>query len=273
MSNLNLSRTFNEKERRNLNIESYSDLENKIYSITKYQTQYIKKILIELSKNNPENADIICNFIINEQNEINIKESTKEWKIKILVLLCKYLKNKSFKSITKEEILSYLNSSRKPESIDPMHKSIGTWNNRQLLFLKFFKWLYHQNEDPRNRQTPTCMQGVKQLPRKEKSAYKASDLWAEEQNSIFLKYCPSSRDRCYHAMANDMSARPHEILNLRIGDIKFKFAKDRRQYAEVQINGKTGSRIIPLFSSIPFIKEWILNHPFRDNPNSWLFVS
>lgn len=274
MSNLNLSTTTEHKEVvKNVTIENYSNLENKINSITKYQTHYIKKILTELSQKNPENANIICIFIINEQNEINIKESTKEWKIKILVLLSKYLNNKSFREITKEDILDYLNSSRKPESIDPRHKSIGTWNNRQLLFLKFFKWLYNPDLDTRKRPTPICMQGIKQLPRKEKSAYEATDLWTKTQHMIFLKYCPSIRDRCYHAMAIDMSARPHEILNLKISQIVFKIAKGGKQYAEVQINGKTGSRVLPLFSSIPYVKEWLLNHPTRDNPNSWLYIS
>jgi hypothetical protein len=43
---------------------------------------------------------------------------------------------------------------------------------------------------------------------------------------IFLKYYPSIRDRCYHAMAIDMSAHPHEILNLKIHKIVFEKAKD-----------------------------------------------
>jgi hypothetical protein len=38
-------------------------------------------------------------------------------------------------------------------------------------------------------------------------------------------------------MANDMSARPHEILNLRIKDIIFKSTDEGIQYAEVLIRG------------------------------------
>jgi hypothetical protein len=54
----------------------------------------------------------------------------------------------------------------------------------------------------------------KKTPTQEKSQYKPSSLWDALEHAVFLKYCPSKRDRCYHAMANDMSARPHEILNL-----------------------------------------------------------
>jgi hypothetical protein len=39
------------------------------------------------------------------------------------------------------------------------------------------------------------------------------------------------------------------------------------QYAEVLVNGKTGSRTILLFNSIPFIKGWLDDHPQMTNPN------
>lgn len=91
-------------------------------------------------------------------------------------------------------------------------------------YFKFFRWLHSPNEpDARRRNAPNCMIGIKRLPRKEKSPYKPEDMWSTEENAIFLKYCPYPRDRCYHAMANDTSARPHELLNLKIKDIKFKY--------------------------------------------------
>ena len=54
----------------------------------------------------------------------------------------------------------------------------------------------------------------------------------QESMPLFLKYCPDKRDSCYHAMANDMSARPHELLGLKISDIKFNVTEDGLQYAE-----------------------------------------
>lgn len=253
---------------------TYPELKNKINDVTKYQDKYVKKILNRLAENSTENTSIICDFITAEKNEINIKESTKEWKIKNLILLSRFLNNKSFTQMTKHDILAYLNSARKPESIDPLHKSIGTWNNRQILFLKFFRWLYNTDEpDHKKRITPTCMQGIRRLPRQEKSPYKPSDLWTNEEHSAFLKYCPSKRDSAFHAMANDTSARPHELLNLRIKDIKFKITTNGIQYGEILVSGKTKTRTLPLITSMSYVKDWLLNHPVVENADSWLFVS
>lgn len=88
---------------------------------------------------------------------------------------------------------------------------------------------------------------------------------------LFLKWVTNKRDRCYHTMARDLSARPHEILNLKIKGVVFKTAGNK-QYAEVLVNGKTGSRPIPLIQSIPYVKEWLSNHPSRNNSNSPLFI-
>jgi hypothetical protein len=83
--------------------------------------------------------------------------------------------------------------------------------------------------------------GIKRLKRKEISCYKPSDLWTQEDDLLFLRWVTNKRDRCYHTMARDLSARPHEILNLKIKDVVFKTAGNK-QYAEVLVNGKTGSR-------------------------------
>jgi integrase len=103
----------------------------------------------------------------------------------------------------------------------------------------------------------------KQLPRKEKSPYKPDDMWTGEEHAIFLKYCPYSRDKCYHAMAFDTSARPHELLSLKIKDIKFKISSDSIQYAEVTVDGKTGPRTLPLIDSIPVQRKRVFNEKLR----------
>jgi hypothetical protein len=105
------------------------DIEKKINSVTKHCKPYINKLLKDLSINNFENANTICDHIIAEQIEFNIKPTTKNGKIKALVYLshsCNNHEKKSFKDITKQDILDHLNTFRKSISEDPSNKWIGT---------------------------------------------------------------------------------------------------------------------------------------------------
>jgi hypothetical protein len=77
---------------------------------------YFRNILRKLRENNQENADILCKHVLTEQAEFNIKSSTKEGKIKTLVWLSNFFEDKKrYQDMTKEDILAYLNSLRKPQ--------------------------------------------------------------------------------------------------------------------------------------------------------------
>ena len=95
-------------------------------------------------------------------------------------------------------------------------------------------------------------------------------MWNPEDNLIFLKYCPNARDRCFHSMTFDSSARPHELLNLRIKDVEF-IEEGGARYARIVLNGKTGQRAVPLIDSIPYVAQWISMHPQGANREAVLF--
>jgi hypothetical protein len=64
----------------------------RIDSITKTCSKlYFNKILKRLAEENQENASIICNYITAEETELNIKNSTKESRLKVLVWLSNFL--------------------------------------------------------------------------------------------------------------------------------------------------------------------------------------
>jgi integrase len=219
-----------------------------------------------------QNALTICDYISSLRSEINPSNHYRKDTIILLCDLSIFLSNaKSFKEITRDELLSFLDIYRKPEDIYPLHKWIGTYNLYRIQLMRFFKWLYYPNVEQKNRPKPSVIENIPQLKRKEKSIYKPTDLWTAEDDSLFLKYCPNPRDRCYHAMSRDSAARPHELLKLRIKDVVFKLTHDKKQYAEILVNGKTGTRPIPLIGSIPYIKDWLSNHhPQAGNPSSIL---
>ena len=112
---------------------------------------YFNFIFKQLAFANQENADILREFVTAEHNERNVKLSTRQTHIKIIYSLAKFLKYKDFLQVTKQEITQYLSGLRKTESQDPSHKWIGSYNTRQMVLSKFFKWLYNQNEPDHNK--------------------------------------------------------------------------------------------------------------------------
>jgi hypothetical protein len=167
---------------------------------------------LELSK---QNSTYIIDYVINDlRRENNASINYIRMNIYAIVDLAKYFKKEDIRKVTREDVLSYLDSLKKAETQDPMHKWIGTHSLHRIIIIKFFKWLYYSEIEPKKRPKPNVIENIPKYKRKETSIYKPTDLWSTEDDSLFLKYCPSKRDRCYHTISRDLSCRPHEILTL-----------------------------------------------------------
>ena len=219
------------------------------------------------------NSEVINDYLTAMQTETNLSSHYRRVNTILLGSLSRFHKDKPFTNMTRENVLSYLNSFRKTDKDDPLHKWIGTYNFYLICLSRFFKWLEHPELEPRQRPKPSAVQNIPKLRRKEVSIYKPTDLWTLEDDLVFLKWCPNKRNRCHHAISRDLSARPNEILTLKNNDIMFKTVDNGKQYAEVLVNGKTGTRHLPLIDSLPYIKEWLDQHPQRNNPEAYFICS
>ena len=249
------------------NIQNNPILDRQIDEITAglpslYYANSIRSIL------NEENIKTIIDYIIAARTETNLSDSYRKSIIEAICKFSKFHNHKSFKDITREDIILFLDNFRKTETLDPLHKWIGTYNLYLVYILRFFRWVYSPNLSQKDRPNPSILENIPQLKRKEKSIYKPSDMWSQQDDLLFLRYCPSKRDKCYHSMSRDLSCRPSEILRLKNKDIAFKTINGS-QYVEVVVNGKTGTRPIPLINSIPYLKDYLDHeHPQAGNPNS-----
>jgi len=144
-----------------------------------------------------ENALSICDYISAMRSEINIVDHYRKDAIILLSSFSIFHHNKKlFKDILREDILAFLDSYRKPESSDPLHRWIGTYNTYRMHLTRFFRWLYYPDVESANRPKPSVIENIPQLKRKEVSIYKPTDLWTEEDDLLFLKYCSSKRVMC-----------------------------------------------------------------------------
>jgi integrase len=244
--------------------------DRKVELITVGLRPYQARSLRDEEQVSRHNAMIICDYMFATNIEVNPSPSHRRTNIVLLIQFCKFHNQKPFNDISREDILSFLDALRKPESLDPMHKWIGTYNLYNTNLTCFFKWLYFPDIERDKRPKPSIVQNIPRLTRKEKSIYKPTDLWAKEEDLLFLRYCQSSRIRCYHAVERDTGCRPKEILSLKIKDIVFKTVNNNtRQYAEITVNGKTGPRSLPLIDSLPYIKDYLnSDHQQPGNPNA-----
>lgn len=174
--------------------------------------------------------------------------------------------------MTSEEVITgYLKSLKRPIEADPDQRWINTHNQRAMVISKFFRWLAYpdlRSEERVQKPIPPAIKGIKITKRKgPKSSVKTTDLWTWEDDALFLKYVEDPRIACYHAMSRDTSARPSEMLAIKIEDIKIKKSPDNdKMFAEVEIGryGKTKkTRIVPLIKSLPYLKAWLVQYPPR----------
>lgn len=173
---------------------------------------------------NRSNLDTINLYLETMKTEINLSKSYEDSTKIILTSFSKFHNKKPFSRINRKDVIAYLDSFRKSEQVDPLHKWIGTYNRYLTVLTRFFKWLYNPTLELKQRPKPEVVQNIQQLRRKEQSIYKSTDIWTKEDDLLFLKHCPNIRDRCYHVISRDLSARPKEILGLKIKDIVFKNA-------------------------------------------------
>lgn len=68
-----------------------------------------------------------------------------------------------------------------------------------------------------------------------------------------------------HAEAGD---RIGEALNIKIKDVSFD-----GEFANLLLDGKTGPRPIPIYLSKCLLEELIRTHPFKDDPEAFLFLN
>jgi integrase/recombinase XerD len=247
-------------------ISAKTSQEARINDITKGLTPSHSKRLGELS---PKQTSVICDYILALRSEIKLSDGYRRNILNTLIALSRISKRKEFKDFTRADLVEFMNRFRKDDSEDPTHKWIGTYNANLISIAKFFKWLYTPNIEPTKRPKPEVIDNLPKLKCPRRYSYDPSDMWDAKDNYIFLKYCPNCRDRCFHSMEIDTAARPHELLRLAIKDIEFIDDVDKK-YARIVVNGKTGQRTLPLIDSIPYVTQWISEHPQRDNRETLL---
>jgi len=85
-----------------------------------------------------------------------------------------------------------------------------------------------------------------------------------------IKYEPYKRNKAILSLLWDLDARPHEITLLRIKHIRLK---EKYGEGEIPHEAKTGTGPILLTISFPYLRDWLNEHPFKNESEARLICN
>ena len=227
---------------------------------------------------NKTNSDLLLEFY-EYLRDVRTSERYQSDILKVLVKFSEFINDNLINVKKKERVIAFLNTKMKNMEEDPEEKWITTWNDYLWRIKYFFRWVYNikKNEnidnlnssDPSNWITPIFVQ-IKKIKIKRLSPYLESELLEKDDIISIIKYEPYLRNKTALMLIWDLNARPHEITLLKIKHIRLK---ERYGEGEVPHEAKTGSGPILLTSSFPYIRDWLNEHPFKNEPNARLICN
>ena len=97
------------------------------------------------------------------------------------------------------------------------------------------------------------------LPKVEASVT-VEDLYTSDELRRILEQLSTTRDRAMIEVLYESAARATELLSMTVENIRFHPSNDT---ASVIVKGKTGTREIPIYSSVPALKAYLNVHPTK----------
>jgi hypothetical protein len=244
---------------------SYSRrLDNVLQQIDYVENKVIKDVIKEFSK-----------YLILKDASANYQRNC----VKIMLMFADFIKEQKGLNLTQinssNDILLFLDSRKRSREQDPDQKWITTWNDYLWRIKIFYRWYYNikilKNNifDSHNWTTPD-LTNIPKKKTKRLSPYSESEIWEKDELHFIIKYETSKRNKAILALLWDLNARNHEITLIRIKNIRIK---EKYGEGEVPYEAKTGSGPILLTLSFPYVRDWLNEHPFRNEPDARLICN
>jgi len=219
--------------------------------------QYDRKIkseinLLEKSKISERNKDLILKFRDHGYSIGLSKARILKWLNKMRLISIRL--NRDFDKATKEDIKKLV------AEINQGNISNWTKADYRILIKRFYKWLKGNEEEYPDevKWIKTTTKNGKRLP---------DEILNESDISLMIENAKNIRDKALISVLFDSGMRIGELANLRIKHVVFK-----EEFAEIIApEGKTGARRVLLIPSVPYLANWIDNHPLK-KPDSPLWV-
>lgn len=226
---------------------------------TKIEKAY-KLIRRDLSKNN---VRLIKNYD-KHMARLSLAKATRLKHLEIILNLSRIIK-KDWQLVTKEDIDDLVFKIVETYGDSNGKETNTTYDHKKILKI-FFRWVKFGSRDFKEVGNPPEIKDVK-LRQVQNRLVREDLLTKEEYKKLIRAADENPRAKALIAVHYEAGTRPGEILSLQIKHVMFdKFG------AIISVDGKTGPRKIRLLKSIPYLKEWINVHPFRDDVDAPLWI-
>lgn len=220
-----------------------------------------RKLQIELSENN---STLIEKYDM-EMVRQSIAIATRQKHLKTLLSLSRMLQ-KDWENTTKSDMENLVYQIMQRHSDESGKETNYSYDHKKVLKI-FMRWLRLGSREFVEVGDPPETAQIRMKRVKDKII--REDLLTEDDISRMLHACgENGRDRALIDCHYEGGTRPGEILSILIKHVKFD------QYgANLHVDGKTGPRTVRLVKSTPSLANWMSIHPFRNNPDSPVWIN
>lgn len=196
---------------------------------------------------------LILKFINERRAVVNLSDRSSLKIVSLLKNLTKLKKKSWSKFQGREDVITFVGT------INSSELAPNTKQNYKTMFKQFYRWLV---KDPHPIEIEDIKVTVHNANRK-----LPENMLTEEDVLEMVDACEWLRDRAIIMTLWSTGARASELLGLKIGSVEFD-----DNGAKIRLSGKTGDRVCRVIEPVPYLKDWIKNHPLKDDINAPLWT-
>lgn len=162
--------------------------------------------------------------------------------------------DRGFEKTNRQDIESFI------RKLDKTAYSDWTKRDYKVTIRKFYKWLRGTDDYPPE---------VKWIKSRIKNNHKLpEELLSPEDIRKLIQAATNIRDKALIAILYESGCRIGEIMGLKLKHVSFD-----KYGAVIHVSGKTGDRRVRLVISVPYLSNWMENHPEKHNTDYGVWVS
>jgi len=181
--------------------------------------------------------------------------------MKALKRLAEILRDKPFKGATRED-MEHIVGNLKPKLKGSRRSELAdsTLRDFQIIVRQFYAWLYRS---PR-RQYPEVVAWME--PKEPEPRLQATDLLTTEEKDRLKVATSNLRDKALIACFDEAGPRPGELLKAKIKNVRVG-----SMCAEIDVDGKTGLRVVHIINAFSDLVNWLDAHPRKEDQEAYLW--